>query len=98
MLRKVDNKSIEGDDFKVIVRNVREVLYHDALGEYTIEIEGGNMGGASFPDWLVYSQTLSQRNKPHNSTPQPLSPARQKEILQRVSQCLTLLEMRHEVV
>jgi hypothetical protein len=96
MLRQIDNKSVEGDNFKVIVPNVRGVLYHDALGEYVIEIEGGNMGGPGFPDWLVYSQTLSQKSGPLNST--PISPERKREILQRVSECLTLLEMRHEVV
>lgn len=94
-MKKIGTNMVQGAGFTVTVPDVHEVLYEDVDGTYTVEIEGGNMGGDAFPDWLVYSETLSKMGTPDTGM---ISPQKRSQILRHISQCLSVLGMRHEIV
>ena len=95
MLKKINPNTVQGSGFTVHIPDVHEVRYEDADGMYTIEIEGGNMGGNAFADWLVYSRTLSKIGA---RDAEVISLKKRSEILDRIGQCLSELGMRYEIV
>jgi hypothetical protein len=95
MLRKTSNKSVESTSgFSVTVPDIHRVVYREGEMELTLEIEGGAVDGQV--DWLVYAETISGWLPPNERTPLPLE--RKREVIQNVSESLSLLGMKHTVV
>lgn len=95
MLHKISNKAVQGPDFTVLVSDVHEVIYEDAEGSYTVEIEGGNMGGRRYADWLIYGETLMCKA---GMNPTVLTQQKRRKILKDMSDSLTVLGMAHEII
>ena len=95
MLQKISNKSVRGPNFIVTVPNVHKVEYEEDGKVATIEIEGG-MTRPGEVDWLVYAQTFHGWLPPYES--EEINGEKRKQILQNVSDALSLLGMPYKVV
>jgi hypothetical protein len=95
LMHVVNNKSVEGDGFRVTVTDIHTVIYHETDRTVTVEIEGGQGSGGKV-EWDVYSSTLSDWRIVGRS--QPITSDDRSRILSRVSGALSLLEMLHRVV
>src|SRR5205085_7104497 len=95
MLQKISNKSVRGQYFTVTVPDVHKVQYSEGGRVASIEIEGG-MSCPGQVDWLVYAQMFHGWLPPHESD--EISSEKRRQILQNVSQALSILEMPHKIV
>jgi hypothetical protein len=95
MLQKINNKSVRGAYFNVIVPDIHKVEYTEAGKIAVFEIEGGT-GKHGQVDWLIYAQTFLTWMAPHES--ESISPEKRRQILENVSQSLTLLGMPHKIM
>ena len=90
-MKKVDNKTVEGDGFVITVPDIHHVRYVQGATEATVEIEGGSEGGQI--DWLIYSATLTGKGE----TDSDFVRTHRQEIIDRISNALTVLAMKHRV-
>jgi hypothetical protein len=90
-MKKVDNKTVEGDGFVIMVPDIHHVRYVQGAVEATVEIEGGSEGGQI--DWLIYSATLTGISE----TDSGFVHSHRQEIIDRISNALTILAMQHRV-
>jgi hypothetical protein len=95
MLERLNNKTVRGPTFIVIVPDIHRLQYMEGEKVAFIEIEGGTGAGSQI-NWLIYSETLRGWERPHEDT-EMLGPKR-KEILANISKSLDLLAMPHEFV
>jgi hypothetical protein len=95
MLKKISNKSVRGPYFTVTVPDVHKVEYNEAGKVATVEIEGGTSELGQV-DWLVYVRTFHGWLPPHES--EEISVEKRRQILENVSQALSMLEMPHKIV
>lgn len=94
MLHRVTNKLVEGPGFSVSVPDIHRVQYKDGTRTAYVEIEGG-MGEDGRINWIVYSTTLRGWEEPHHFD--ELRFEEKKEILNRISESLNILQMPHQV-
>lgn len=94
MLQRVSNKEVRGLNFMVFVPNIHQVRYTENGRVATVEIEGG-IGKDGEVNWLVYRETLRGWGPPHEMD--EMSSEKRGEILSRISESLTMLEMPHEL-
>ena len=95
VLQKISNKSVRGAYFSVTVPDIHKVEYVEAGKIAIIEIEGGASDHDQV-DWLVYAQTFNTWMPPHES--EKISLEKKKQILENVSESLSLLEMPHRIL
>ncbi len=95
MLQKITNKSVRGPNFTVTVPDIHKVEYAEGGKVATVEIEGG-MTTPGQVDWLVYAQTFHGWLPPHDS--EEINGEKQRQILQDVSQALSILGMPHKMI
>jgi hypothetical protein len=95
MLQKISNKSVRGPNFTVTVPDVHKVEYAEGGKVATVEIEGGVTEPGQV-DWLVYAQTFQGWLPPHES--EEINSEKRGQILQNVSQALSILQMPHKIV
>lgn len=91
MLRRLNNKTIVGDGFRIFVPDVHCVIYNDAKYAAKLEIEGGMTDGQI--DWLVYGlpfRDLEGKNIDCDTKTR-------ETILNRISQSLTKLDMPNRI-
>jgi hypothetical protein len=93
MLHIVNNKTVQDDDFRVLVASIHSVTYSEDQREAQVEIEGGMSGDVV--DWLVYAETLSVWNS--SSGIAPMTNSEKTTVLRRISESLTLLGMPHRI-
>lgn len=91
-MKKLDNKTVIGDGFRIVVPDIHRVLYVDDKHEATIEIEGGINDNKV--DWFVYTSTLSSRI----NDDQAFIFEKRELILQRISCALDILDMPHRMI
>ena len=94
MLQKLDNKTVQGDGFRVFVPDIHTVVYSDGGRTARVEIEGGMTAGVV--DWLVYGETLSGWYI--GSRHEPMADDDKQMVLGRIAESLHLLEMPHTIV
>ncbi|MDD2744468.1 MAG: hypothetical protein PHV02_19580 [Rhodocyclaceae bacterium] len=90
-MQKIDNKTVEGDGFVITVPDIHHVRYRQGAIVAEMEIEGGSDG--SEIDWLIYTTTLKSANEMHSD----FVYKHQQEIIDRISEALTLLAMPHRI-
>jgi hypothetical protein len=95
MLKRVNNKTVQGANFIVSVPDIHRVRYAEGDKVAFIEIEGG-MDAAGRVDWVVYASTLRGWEAPHQDV--SISTSEQDAILSNISKCLSLLDMPHKIV
>jgi len=95
MLQKINNKSVRGPNFTVTVPDVHKVEYAEGGKVAVVEIEGG-MTEPGQVDWLVYAQTFHRWLPPHEL--EEIDGEKRRQILQNVSQALSILGTPHKVV
>lgn len=95
MLQKISNKSVRGPNFTVTVPDVHKVEYAEGPKVATVEIEGG-MTEPGQVNWLVYAQTFHGWLPPNES--EEINGEKRGQILQNVSQSLSILGMPHTLV
>ncbi len=88
-MKKIDNKTVLGDGFKVVVLNIHTTRYEDSDCVVEIEIEGGIKGNKV--NWLVYINSF----KIMQVFDSALGQVNKKEVLKRIGDALTLLDMPH---
>ena len=94
MLIRLNNKTVEGDGYRIIVPDIHTVIYEECARTARLEIEGGM--SARVVDWLIYSETLSGWHD--ESGVVPISATERAIILSRVAESLNLLEMPNRLV
>jgi len=95
MLRIVNNKTVESNSgYSVIAIDIHHVKYTEYGRSAIIEIEGGISSSGEI-DWLIYSDSLSKWEPPHNT--ETISVSKHNEILDRISECLSLLDMQNRI-
>jgi len=95
MLHKTSNKSVRGHYFSVTVPNIHRVEYVEGEKTALIEIEGGT-NELGQVDWLIYSKTFCGWLPPHES--EGIESNKRKQILENVSQSLSMLGMPHKII
>jgi hypothetical protein len=94
MLTKTDNKTVRSSDgYEVTVPDIHSVVYREAANTMTVEIEGGRTQSGEL-EWVVYGATLEITGP---STGEKLTPITRAEILGRISACLKILDMDHQM-
>ncbi len=95
VLKKLDNSTVQGENFLVSVPGIHEVFYREGEKNLSIWIEGGwNEQGEH--DWLVYARDLKGWLPPHDLDPFP--PEEKARILNNISHSLSLLDMKHQLI
>jgi hypothetical protein len=94
MLHALDSKTVQGDDFRVVVPDVHTVVYSDSDRTARVELEGGRLDGVA--DWIVYSETISGWYRGDGREEMTVSD--KDLVLCRISDSLKLLDMPHRVV
>lgn len=92
MLKRLDNKTVEGPGYKVVVPDIHSVIYNEGRNSITIEIEGGT--DANGVNWLVYVKTLSVQEVDSSYI---MTKEKREIILKRISDALNLLDMPHRL-
>jgi len=95
MLRRINNKSVGGQDFTVTVVNVHQVQYSQDGKTAILEIEGESSKSGHI-DWVVYAQTLKGWLPPHES--EELSDTQRTHIVDKIGESLFLLEMPNKII
>lgn len=96
MLKRINNKTIQSSEgYTVTVQSIHKVEYSDGDRVAALEIEGG-MSKSGEVDWLVYKDTLKDWETPYDFD--EIDDQNRQEILSRVSRCLNLLDMPHQIV
>lgn len=95
MLKRLDNKTIQGPGFIIRVPDIHHVEYVEGEKIASIGIEGG-LGPDNRVNWDVYSETLRGWEKPYQNI--EMDRAKYEEILNRLGKSLDLLDMRHVIV
>lgn len=93
MLRRIDNKTVGGSGFQVVVIDIHAVTYKEGPRQAWVEIEGGMESGKI--DWLVYTSTLSMWHV--GNTEQAMTDEERAMVLERISAALKLLDMPHRL-
>ncbi|MCE9526358.1 MAG: hypothetical protein K8R36_09925 [Planctomycetales bacterium] len=92
LLKRINNKTVQGDSFRITVPDIRPVVYTEGSREARVEIEGGMV--SSNVDWLIYAETLSGW---HITTRlEPMSHDERELVLHRISEALHVLDMPHK--
>lgn len=91
-MKVIDNKSVLGKCFKIVVSDVHTVRYEDNNSAFEVEIEGGIKAGKV--DWLVYVHTFKVIQILDAASTQ----VSREEVLKRIDQALSLLDMPHRMV
>src|SRR5262249_36334166 len=95
MLQIINNHSVRGQYFTVTVPDIHKVEYTEAGKLAIIGIEGEKNKPGQV-DWVVYVRTFSGWLSPHEF--EEISADKRKQILDNVSQALSLLGMPHQMV
>ncbi len=93
MLNKVNNQEVRGKNFSVFVPDIHQIQYKENDHVANIGIEG-EMRQQGIVSWLIYNETLMGWEPPHEYDEMSLQ--KREEILERVSESLTLLKMPHQ--
>jgi hypothetical protein len=94
MPKRINNMTVEGSGYNVIVPDIHTVIYNEGANSITIEIEGGtDVNGIN---WFVYLKTLSVREVYSNSF--AMTKEKKDVILKRISDALNMLDMPHRLV
>ena len=93
MLKKLDNKTVQGHGFMVTIPTIHEIRYSEKDRMLTVEIEGGARDDS---DWYVYSETMRGWSSPHHLD--PFSYEEKQRILRSISESLNVLGMKHQIV
>lgn len=91
-MKRVDNKTVLGDGFKVFVSNVHAARYEDNKAVLEVEIEGGTKDGKVH--WIVFVNTLNVVQILDATSTQ----VSREEALKRISRALTVFDMPHRMV
>jgi hypothetical protein len=94
MLRRISNKEVRGPAFTVSVPNIHQIRYAEVSHVAIVEIEGGE-GKNGQVDWVIYQATLRGWEPPH--TTDDFTSDKCTEILSRICECLTVLEMPYRL-
>ncbi len=95
MLRKLDNKTVQGNGFTVTVPTIHEVRYTAGEKTLTVEIEGGT-GQNDQVEWDVYSDTMRGWLPPHHLD--RFTYEDKQRVLRNISESLRVLGMKHQIV
>lgn len=95
MLKKVDNKIVQGHGFTITLPTIHEIKYTEGDKTLTVEIEGGQNEKGEI-EWDIYSSTMRGWLPPHQL--EPFSYEDKQRILRNISDSLTLLGMKHQMV
>ena len=93
-MKKLDNKTVQGDGFCIFVPDIHTVVYSEEGRTARIEIEGGMSGNTV--DWSVYPETMSGWHVEGGHKAMDVSD--KDTILRRISKGLDILEMPHQIV
>jgi len=93
MLHALNNKTVQGDGFRVFVPDIHTVIYSEGDREAKVEIEGGMHGDTV--DWLIYPDTLTGWIA--QGIVEPLTDVEKKNVLRRISESLLVLNMPHRL-
>ena len=94
MFQRISNKEIHGLAFTVFVPNIHQIRYTEDRHIALIEIEGGTSKDGQV-DWLIYRETLRGWEPPFEKD--EFSTEKRAEVLSRISESLTILEMPHKL-
>ena len=96
MLTRIDNNTVKGSQGYVVrIVDIHYVEYMEGLKVAIVEIEGGTDEYDNV-EWLVYRDTLKGWESPYDGI--NMRDEDQKRILERISECMTLLKMRYKIV
>lgn len=95
MLKRLDNKTVQGPGFIVRVLDIHRIEYIEGEKVATIGIDG-EFGEDNRVIWEIDSNSLNGWNQPNYGV--YMDEDKSKEILTRVSKSFDLLGMRHEIV
>ena len=93
MLKKVDDSTVQGDGFRVVVPNIHCVIYSEDHRETQVEIEGGM--SEDLVDWLIYAETLGDWRIERGI--EPMTDSDREIVLSRISGSLLVLNMPHRL-
>jgi hypothetical protein len=95
MLRKIDNKTIESSEgYTVRYIDIHYLEYSEGSKTATVEIEGG-VNESGDVDWLLYRNSLKGWNAPFDEI--IMTEDQHNTIIERISECLKMLGMKHKV-
>lgn len=94
MLKKIDNKTVQGHGFRTTVPNIHEITYSEGDKTLIVEIEGGTNEKGEI-EWDIYSSTMQSWLPPHQL--EPFSYKDKQRILHNISDSLTLLGMKYRI-
>ena len=93
-MKIVDNSTVLGEGFTVLVQDIHHVKYLDGKVEAVVEIEGGGSLATGI-DWSIYSTTLDWL---HPDYTEDFEHPPKQVVIERISKALTLLGMKNEIV
>ena len=93
MLHAINNKTVQGDGFRVVVPDIHSVIYSEDGRDAHVEIEGGMSGDTV--DWLVYAETLAGWTIQGHI--EPMNDSEKDIVMRRISESLSLLNMPHRI-
>jgi len=95
MLNRMSNKEVRGPTFSVVVPDVHRVQFFEGDRVAIVEVEGGRAADGKV-DWVIYSQTLTSWEPPHQAD--ELSLEKHAEMLGHISNAFDLLGMPHRII